>query len=247
MVPHEVEITVLGSGGWFATHRHTTSVLVRTPTGSLLLDAGTGAGLAAAGAAGPLGRNVHVVLTHFHLDHVIGLACLPALGADTRIEVWGPGRVLGSATEAILDGLFATPLFPTPLRSFIADVHELDVGANDIGGTQIDVRHQERHPGGSVGLRIGDFAFITDTEPDPGTVDFVAGCGILMHEAWQAVQPVPGHSAAREVAQLASLAQVGSLVLSHVHPLQDAPEALLAAAQPTFPATRVASDLLRLG
>ena len=131
MVPHEVEITVLGSGGWFATHRHTTSVLVRTPTGSLLLDAGTGAGLAAAGAAGPLGRNVHVVLTHFHLDHVIGLACLPALGADTRIEVWGPGRVLGSATEAILDGLFATPLFPTPLRSFIADVHELDVGAKE--------------------------------------------------------------------------------------------------------------------
>jgi len=243
----EPDVTILGSGGWFPTaHRQTTSVLVRSAGETLVLDAGTGIGALTGTGLGTVGRRLHVLLTHFHLDHVVGLSCLPALGEQTEVIVWGPGEILGEPTLPVLEGLFATPLFPVPLARVLAEVHELTVGTNVIAGMSVEIRHQQRHPGGSVGVRIGEVAFITDTEPDPGTVDFVEGCRTLIHEAWQPVAQVPGHSAAREVAQIASRARVGSLVLSHVHPVQDAPEALLAAAQPTFPATRVATDLERL-
>jgi ribonuclease BN (tRNA processing enzyme) len=104
-----VEATILGSGGWIPTgRRETTSVLVRRGDRALLLDAGTGARRLVGGDLLHGVARLDVVLTHFHLDHVCGLAYLPALATATRI--WAPGRWLyGRPSAELLAPLLAAP------------------------------------------------------------------------------------------------------------------------------------------
>ena len=75
------EVRLLGSGGWIPTSRRATcSALVRDDDHALAIDAGTGIGHLVEDPGLLEGiRRMDIVLTHFHLDHVVGLAYLPAL------------------------------------------------------------------------------------------------------------------------------------------------------------------------
>ncbi len=77
-----MELTVLGSAGWIPVgKRETACYAVRAGKSLLLLDAGTGVGKLL-GESEALLHNideVHIILSHFHLDHVIGLTYLTAL------------------------------------------------------------------------------------------------------------------------------------------------------------------------
>jgi ribonuclease BN (tRNA processing enzyme) len=232
---------VLGSGGWMSTQRRATSA-VRIEMGgySLLLDAGTGL-RAAVTSDGP--GDVHVVCTHFHLDHVAGLAYLPALADHRRVVLWAPGQLLvGEDSAGILGRLIGPPYLSVPLSGFVAEIKELSEGPNDIDGARVDVRVQERHPGGSVALRVGGVVYCTDTEPDPGNIAFASGARLLIHEAWTPEDSGNGHSSARDAALIAAEAGVAELVMCHVHPLADNPAALLHSAGSIHPNVKVAHD-----
>ena len=241
---------MLGSGGWMATLRRATSCLLWTsPAGALMLDAGTGVAALCQqptliGDAGKL----DVVLTHFHLDHIAGLTYLPAIATQTEITVWAPGQLLnGTASSAILQTLVDDPYLSIDLPQF-ARVQELKAGGNTIGAFSVEARVQKFHPGGSVGLRIGDeLAYCADTAPDPGTSGFAHEVGTLVHEAWTIENPSAEHSSAASAARTAADAGVGRLVLSHVHPLADDPVGLLAAARPIFPNAEVGYDGMDIG
>jgi glyoxylase-like metal-dependent hydrolase (beta-lactamase superfamily II) len=123
---------LLGSGGWISTsERATTSVLVRDAERALVIDAGTGLHrLVTEPALLGGAEKLNVVLTHFHLDHVAGLAYLPAL--ERRATVWGPGSWLSDAAT----GELLAPLLRPPLSPFGADelpeVRELGEGRQSI-------------------------------------------------------------------------------------------------------------------
>lgn len=235
-----LNLRLLGSGGWMATtQRATCAVSVDGGPTAVVLDAGTGICRA---ITEHMPDELHVVLTHFHLDHVVGLSYLPAIGDRCRITVHAPGRLLtDEPAQAILEKLIGAPYLSAPLMTFIAEVQELTEGTNDVAGLPVQVRYQSAHPGGSVGLRVGPFAYCTDTEPDSGTIDFVAGCSALLHEAWTPFESGHGHSSAADVAKIAVAAGVDQLVLCHIHPLHDDPEALLEAAR-GMPNTVVGHD-----
>jgi ribonuclease BN (tRNA processing enzyme) len=250
-----LSVVMLGSGGWMPTPQRATSCLLARDgddgaTGALLLDAGTGIMHLARNPSllGATSR-LAVLISHFHLDHIAGLTYLPALTDRVEVEVWGPGRLLGGdATRSILGRLVGAPHLSVPLADIAARVEDLVEGDQEIGSFPVRCRHQERHPGGSVGFRIGDeLTYVTDTAPDPATVDFAAGARALVHEAWF-VEPTesPEHSSAAWAGEAAAKAGVESLVLSHVHPLHDEPEALAEAASADFPTAVVGADLLRV-
>ena len=110
----------------------------------------------------------------------------------------------------------------------------------------------------SVAYRVDDdFVLATDTTADPGTAEFAAGAGLLLHEAWyNGADPLtdaapaelrPGyaaHSEASAVGRLAAAAGVGRLVLMHLNPLHDEAyhERLAAAARAEFPRTDICPD-----
>jgi ribonuclease BN (tRNA processing enzyme) len=244
-----LEGVLLGSGGWIpTTRRQTCSALFRQGDDVLVVDAGSGLQrLLQRPALVEGAENVHLVLTHFHLDHVVGLAYLPAIPLSARPVVWGAGDVLaGSPTRALLERLLDAPFFAVALDELVLRVEELPAGGLAAGSIEVQWRVQERHSAPTLALRIGGVAtYCTDTAPDPANAAFAAGSHVLLHEAWYAqdTSDDAAHTAAGDAARIAKAAGVERLVLIHVNPLEDADERLAGHAARHFPAVEVGSDL----
>ena len=196
-------------------------------------------------------RRVSVVLTHFHLDHTVGLAAAPALAEAEIREVWAPGRLHGSTADEYIHRLLDPPFLGSESESVIGSlltaVHELE-GDAEVGPFRLETRVQPLHAGPTLGLKVnGVLAYCTDTAADDATVGFVRGARVLLHEAFRAADETDDttHTAAGEAARIAAAAGVERLVLMHVNPeLADDAE-LLRHARPHFAATEVGRDGLQ--
>jgi ribonuclease BN (tRNA processing enzyme) len=236
---------LLGSGGWIPTdERETCCALVRSGSQALVFDAGTGLRRLAEEREllGGIDR-LDIVLTHFHLDHVVGLGYLPAL--PLRATIWGAGpRLAGRGTAEILGGLVGAPFFGAELAS-LADVRELDPDEPlELGAFRVETRVQERHAHPTLGLRVGGLVYCTDTGADPETAAFAAGCELLCHDAWTPDAGDDNHASAAEAAAIARDAGAERLLLIHVNPLAPT-DPLLSTARQTFAATELGADVLR--
>ena len=258
-----MRVTLLGTIGWMPSdRRETTCFACRTGDSLLIFDAGTGLRrLREPAHAGLLdgARDIHLFLTHYHLDHVCGLAYLPGVLPGRELVIHAPAAELnGVDPERAVAGLLRRPYNPRDWE----DLAELRLepvvaGANEIAGHTVRVRAQQ-HSDVSVAYRVDDaFVLATDTRIDPRTAEFAAGVGLLLHEAWyNAADPrtdetpaellagYAAHSEAGAVAGLAADAGVGRLVPMHLNPLHDESyyAALEAAARAVFPRTDVLPD-----
>ena len=247
-----MDALILGSGGWIPTAaRETCCALIREGERALLIDAGTGVRrlLEQPDLLEGVDR-VDVVLTHFHLDHTVGLSYLPAVRLTAPPVVWAPGELAyGTPSRSLLGTLVGTPFFGASLDDVAGDVRELPSGAVEIGPFRLRVRVQERHAHPTVALRLRDeLTYCTDTALDPENANFAAGSRVLLHEAWHASDTTSdaGHTAAGDAGRLATQAGVESLVLIHVNPLLQTDEELIRPAREAFPAAKVGRDLLKV-
>lgn len=224
----------LGTNGFFPSYdRQTMCFLLREGGEVLLLDAGSGLGrLAETGLRLLIADQdrLDIVLTHYHLDHVVGIAFLSGLW-DRPVRLFAPREPLVDADpRAALERLVSPPLFPRRLHDMGLPLEVVPYAGTElaVGGRRLALRRQ-RHPGGSVGIRVDDaLAYVTDTEPDPGTVELVSGVETLLHETWstRAEATAPGyeprgHSTTTAVAEIAGAAGVGRLVPVHHRPDRD--------------------------
>jgi len=241
---------LLGSGGWISTaERATTSVLVRAGERALVVDAGTGVHrLVTDPALLAGGGGLDVVLTHFHLDHVAGLAYLPAL--ERPATIWGPGAWLyGTPSSELLAPLLEPPLSPFGLDE-LPEVRELGEGGQSVGGFELRTRAQPRHSAPTAGIRIGDdLAVVTDTGYDEGTAELAGGVAHLLHEAWssstaraRADTVATGYDAGRAAEE----AGAKELTLIHLDPRVADHEPVLRDAQRAFAAARLGHDGIQL-
>jgi ribonuclease BN (tRNA processing enzyme) len=234
-----MRLTVLGSGGWIPTSsRQTSCYLITSGTEALVLDAGTGLGALHIDPSLLHGvETVTVALSHFHLDHVIGLGFISTRALGGReLTIAGPGSLsYGRSTRSIVqDQLLASPL---QTISPVASARWAELGWDTLGFADHEIVswEQARHPLPSAGFRVGDrFAYCTDTEFDPETIHRVAGVTTLLHEAWEPVDVERGHTSGDEVGTIAVEAGVGRLVITHHHPLPGVAEGTAVAAQARF-------------
>jgi len=257
-----VKLTLLGTQGWIPTReRATTCFAVEDGERLLVFDAGTGLSRLARPPFQPLverSREIHVLLTHYHLDHTCGLAYLPGIFPGRHVTVHAPAASLtGVDPGRALEDLIRPPYNPREWRRLDGvELREVQAGANDIAGHRVVVRAQQ-HTDTSVAYRLDDALVVsTDTAADPATAEFAAGASVLLHEAWYlgggppataSASPPPGyagHSETLAVAALAAAARVGRLVFVHLNPLEDetAYTAMAAAARRVFRAVEVGSD-----
>jgi len=102
----------------------TTSVEVTSHNGAqIIIDGGSGIrNLGEAMLSGPASKgkaNIHVFLTHFHWDHLIGLPFfVPNFIAGNRINYYAVQPEL----ESLVRGLFRRPYFPVSFESLASDI-----------------------------------------------------------------------------------------------------------------------------
>ena len=222
----------LGINGFIPSFgRQTMSFLWLAGNEALLLDAGTGVGRLLEPAMIDLLQPydcLNIILSHYHLDHVVGLSYLPGTWMRGVVRIYAPGRpFVETEPDEALGRLLQPPLFPRRFEDFPARVEVVPIksGFLKIGDMSIQLQGQN-HPGGSVGVRIGDaIAYVTDTPVAQTTQTFVQGVNLLLHEVWLTDEEAEQDEAEREkhsyvsgVAQIAKHAKVGNLMPIHHHP-----------------------------
>ncbi len=257
-----MRLTLLGTQGWIPTERReTTSLAVSDGSLLFLFDAGTGLSRLLAGPGRELlgaAGETHLFLTHYHLDHVCGLAYVPGIFAGRALYVHVPEATLnGVDPERGVAELIRKPYNPRPWADLKVTTDALGPD-NEVAGHRVRLRTQQ-HPDTTVAYRLDDaLALATDTIADPATAEFARGAGVLLHEAWidGAEEDDPGqaelvrnayqaHTSARQAAAIAAQAGSGELVLMHLNPLFDEAyyERMRGSAAAIFPRTAVYPDL----
>jgi phosphoribosyl 1,2-cyclic phosphodiesterase len=246
---------------------HTTCSSLRLAPGvTLIVDAGTGLrglGERIMSEAGDGAIRIDLLLTHFHLDHIMGFPYFaPLYSPRAAISVHAPGDP--RETRSALAGLMAGPYFPVKLEGTAARIEfrDLDPGLT-IGGVRIS-SCPLRHPQGSVAYRLeaggSSLVLSTDTEHPEAGVDgrlatFAEKATWLVYDAmytpaeYEAGKKGWGHSTWLAATELAAAARVGTLVLSHFNPshTDDDVDRILEAARGRFPRTLAAAQGFVLG
>lgn len=244
-----MQIEFLGTGGFHPNERrHTACVLL--PEVGVAFDAGTSLFRLSARLKTP---DLHLFLSHAHLDHICGLTYLlvPLLRSEIRsCRIYASAHVL----KAVQQHLFSEPVFPV-WPSF--ELVELKPGQQySVNGVEIAHQTLPSHPGGSRAFRADweqnrnpkSLAYVTDTTVDGTYTEFIRGVDLLIHECNFADNMAQwcertGHSHTSMVAKLAKESSVIRLALTHVDPLfpEDDPLGIETARQ-IFSTTELAED-----
>lgn len=215
---------------------HTPCAAVTGPAGEMvIIDAGTGIkdlGEKMMESAGAGETHYHVFLTHFHLDHIIGLPFFAPLYSPKAVfTFYSP--LSPQETEKCLRGVTGGRYFPVDFRetasrkSFV----KIEEKSCSVGKLRISACPL-LHPQGSVAFRIeegeGSVVFATDTEPpeqgmDERLASFIKGATYFIYDAFFSPEEFLrrqgwGHSTWLEGTKLARRAGVRKLVLSHLNP-----------------------------
>ncbi|GIX00162.1 MAG: ribonuclease Z [Pirellulaceae bacterium] len=223
-----MRIHCLGTTGYHPSPtRHTACYFI--PEWQVVLDAGTGFfRLTTLLREQPLPR-LDILLSHAHLDHIIGLTFLLDLMAVTHVK---EVRVVGAAEklEAIERHLFNEHLFP--LRPDLQFVPlEKSHGKVTLDAFELHWFPQQ-HPGGSLGYLLADpqrrVAYLTDTIAESRTLDhsLLRHCDLLLHECYfpdgqQELARRTGHSCLREVTEVVEQLRPQRTALIHTNPLAE--------------------------
>jgi phosphoribosyl 1,2-cyclic phosphodiesterase len=227
-------------------------------TGStVIFDAGSGVvGLGQKLVGTP--RELPIILTHYHWDHLQGLPFL----AQLYVPGWKPrlfAPVFENHDPAWVDTIFRSPFFPVPYEHLPnrPGITLINPGALTIGGFEISALPLN-HPGGALAYRVrgtmSDLVYATDHEFGDPTYDeplaeFVRGAAALVLDSHFTPEEMPqykgwGHSDWRRCAEFASENDVAGLWLFHHKPGRTDEELVRIRlnAQRVFRATETASE-----
>lgn len=176
----------------FMEYGGNTSCISLYGSSSLVFDAGSG--LACLGEHLGDMQRIDLLLSHVHLDHIIGLFGFPPLyKPGMEIHLYGEAGTEGSFRQR-LASLFCRPYWPLELMDLPASVyfHELRPGERFVLDSGLKVSTlQGNHPGGSLLYRVdGEDWSVTyglDCELDgalfPKLADFARGSSLLIWDA----------------------------------------------------------------
>ena len=159
-------VSVLGVRGSFpVTGRdfleyggNTSCFLVDLGGETVILDAGSGLTSLGTGVPLPGGRkSVHILLSHLHLDHIIGLLSFSLLH-DTAADICLYGEAYSDmGLQSQLDAVLGPPYWPLKLNEFQAHVQVRDLTPGvqlSLGDSVVVSTLRGNHPGNSLLYRL---------------------------------------------------------------------------------------------
>ena len=193
---HTMKFTVLGARGsapvggeGFNKYGGNTSCyMIECGKEQIFLDAGTGIMKA------PYNKdaNITVLLTHLHIDHLIGFPFFrPLFDREKRVKIYSVKRENGLLKDQ-LNGLFKPPFWPLRIDEYRANIDYIEpVFPFMIGDVKVE-GIEGNHPGGctiykltrngKVIVCMTDYEHTSDGFPQD-LIDFVKGADILLYDA----------------------------------------------------------------
>jgi phosphoribosyl 1,2-cyclic phosphodiesterase len=220
---------------------NTSCVEVRLDSGhALVLDAGTGMRPLGVAMQRELPDEIHVLLTHLHLDHLQGLGFFrPLFVPDLDIHLWGPTSPVQHLADRIAMYL-SPPLFPVRLEDVPSKLTFHDAPETPVTIGSATVRAAKvTHQGPTVGYRIEEhgrvLVYLPDHEPSLGHTltarptdwmsgyDIAHGADVLLHDgqyrdAEYGAHVGWGHSCVADAMEFARKSAVDQLILFHHDP-----------------------------
>mgnify|MGYP003974469839 FL=1 len=190
-------------------------------------------------ASGHEQDQIFIVFTHFHWDHIQGFPFFTkAYDPKQKINIFTMGK--GKNNDEIR-GLFTTLMqseyFPVPFDKMGAsfDFMHPDVLSGIFGPLQVKITaNRHNHPGGAYGYRIERegkvLVFCTDIEHgdeiDQNVVELCKDADLLIHDAQYTSEELKvkkgwGHSSYEQAIQVAEMAGVKQLAITHHDPDHD--------------------------
>jgi ribonuclease BN (tRNA processing enzyme) len=172
-----MKIIFLGTNGWYDTKTgNTLSILIATEEYNIVLDAGTG--FAKLDRYLSNSNPIFLFLSHFHLDHLIGLHTLFKFSFNQKLTLSGP-----KGTEKVLRALLKQP-FTAPLDhlSYRTEILEMPEGQKRF---PFEVKGMDLvHPPLSMGYRFQlegkVIAYCPDTGYCENAVTLAKGADLLI-------------------------------------------------------------------
>jgi phosphoribosyl 1,2-cyclic phosphodiesterase len=239
---------------------NTSCIELRLDSGhALVFDAGTGLRPLGVKMQDEMPNEVHLFLTHLHLDHLQGLGFFrPLFRPDLDVHIWGPSSPVQHLDERIAMYL-SPPLFPVHLNDIPANLsfHDAPETPMTIGSATICAA-KVTHQGPTVGYRVEEYGrtlvYLPDHEPSLGIdlrlqpPEWMSGhaiahnADVLLHDGQYRDHEYPhhvgwGHSCTADALHFAEKSGVEKLVLFHHDPYHTDVELekLLAEAQGQWP------------
>ncbi len=215
------------------------SVTCGDPRWLTVLDAGTGINELGSQLR-PEVERIDILLSHLHLDHILGLGFFSALYRnDIDVHIWGPGSTILSL-PARLSRYLSPPLFPVRLHDLPCrlTLHDVPRGPFEVPGFVVQGDFV-CHPGPTLGFRVeqgtASLAYLADHEPALGApsfpeaarwtsgFDLSADADLLIHDAQYGSDEYRervgwGHSSVTHAVELAKAAGVRHLIAFHHDP-----------------------------
>lgn len=236
MTVSDFSLTVLGSRGSMAfcgdeCARYggdSSCYMVRAGEETVFLDAGTG--LSAAPTDYP--KSPIILLSHLHLDHLIGLGVFPGLSnSHVHTKVYVPFCTDRSEAEEILGRVFAPPFWPLRLTEYASRPELLPLPESfSLGKLGIDCI-PGNHPGGCMAFRLcykgRTIVYITDYEYEAQSfarlITFSKKADLLLFDAQYTENELTsksgfGHSSAGMGIKFMAMSGAKKLLLIHHDP-----------------------------
>jgi phosphoribosyl 1,2-cyclic phosphodiesterase len=215
----------------------TTCVEIKSPKTQIIIDGGSGIrNLSEEMVKGPCGKGrgeVHIFLTHFHWDHLIGLPFFaPHFIKGNKIHYYAVQPNLDEMIKVI----FRKPWFPVPFEALGADIqfHQMEPRKPlQIGDMKI-TPYQLDHPDPCWGFRVESggksYAHCVDTEATRTTretmgadVGLYQNVDLMYFDAQYTLPELAekanwGHSAAQIGLEIAQRENVKSILFAHHDP-----------------------------
>lgn len=210
----------------------TTCIMLEMAGQTILLDGGNGL-LNAGGFFAPGTKHVTMLMTHAHIDHILGFTSFPMFfGGDIRFDIMGQ-PLMGKSVRQQIEMLMCPPIWPVSPDSYSDKVKFYDISEKKLmlGDVLVELMDGS-HPGEATVYRLTSggrtIVFCTDFEHNDSNalknlIEFTNGVDLFIFDGMYTDDEYEkkrgwGHSTWRQGAHIAQRCGVKKLVISHHAP-----------------------------